>query len=117
MAEFIDVVHTIQRICKRADGRCPACLLGEFACPNNVRFDKTDEAAFRELEDVVTKWAEENQEPVYPRWVDWLCEHGLVGSRPALRTDEIEFCLSSKVFTPIDADTAEKLGIEPKEAT
>lgn len=106
MAEFIDVVHTIQRICKRADGRCPACLLGEFACPNNVRFDKTDEAAFRELEDVVNKWAEENQEPVYPSWFEWLKS---VGVLPA---DQI--VCHSGLEQSIPADIAQKLGIEPK---
>lgn len=108
MAEFIGVVYTIQRICKRADGRCPACILGEFACPNNVRFDTTDEAAFRELEDVVTKWAEENPEPVYPAWRDWLrSQYPMMG--PYTMTDILE--------APIPADIAEKLGIEPKEDT
>lgn len=107
MAEFIDVVHTIQRICKRANGKCPACLLGKFACPNNVRFDKTDEAAFRELEDVVNKWAAENPEPVYPTWIEWFREIGVVSS------EQKGFHIW--LHNHIPADIAQKLGIEPKE--
>ena len=103
MAEFIDVIHTIQRICKRRKGQCSTCLLGEFACPNNARFDKTEEAAFCELEDAVVKWAEENPEPVvYPTWGTWLSE-------------KYDYDLREIMYTPIPADIAQKLGIEPKE--
>ena len=102
MAEFIDVIHTIQRICKRRNGECNTCLLGEFACPNNERFDKTDEAAFRELEDVVVRWAEEHPEPKYPTWMEYLFT--------------IYDTVWPKIATmEIPADIAQKLGIEPKE--
>lgn len=110
MAEFIDVIHTIQRICKRRKGQCPMCLLGKFACPNNVRFDKTEEAAFCELEDAVVKWAEENPEPVYPTFREWLISIGVIGqmSTHSVIADKL-------AMTPIPADIAQKLGVEPKE--
>ena len=107
MAEFIEVIHAIQRICKRRNGKCSTCLLGEFACPNNVRFDKTEEAAFRELEDTVVKWAAEHPEPVYPTWVDWFRQMGIVSST--------QKCFHDWLLKPIPADIAQKLGIEPKE--
>ena len=104
VAEFSDVIHTIQRICKRKKGKCSTCLLGEFACPNNARFDKTEETAFCELEDVVVKWAEENPEPttVY----EWLVSLGLLSA---------DMWSISDLHKPIPADIAQKLGIEPKE--
>ena len=110
MAEFIDVIYTIQRICKRRNGQCSTCLLGEFACPNNARFDKTEEAAFCELEDVVVRWAEEHPEPDYPTWVEWLVDQGLIFVTS--NTYAFNFL---KATDPIPADIAQKLGIEPKE--
>lgn len=110
MAEFIDVIHTIQRICKKNDGHCSVCMLDEFACPNNVRFDKTEEAAFRELEDAVVKWAEENPEQVYPTWGEYLEKVIPHGSN--------ETTLSFAIYAmqqSIPADIAQKLEIEPKE--
>lgn len=43
MAEFVDVIHHTKRICKSVNGHCEKCLLGAFSCPNNARFDSTDE--------------------------------------------------------------------------
>jgi hypothetical protein len=125
VAEFIDVIHTIQRICKKNEGQCSVCILGEYACPNNARFDKTEEAAFRELEDAVVEWAEENPEPVYPTWEEWLQSIGVMeSSEGLLRRIQGQLLIdgipahavpTSKVLRPMDADIAQKLGIEPKE--
>ena len=111
MAEFIDVIHTIQQICKQRNGQCPTCLLGEFACPNNARFDKTEEAAFRELEDVVVKWAEENPKVFYPRWVDWLVQVGVVGCETC--HGHKHYFVENDMFEHIPEETAQLLGLKP----
>ena len=116
MAEFIDVIHTIQRFCKRHNGQCPTCILSTFACPNNARFDKTDEAMFRELEDFVVKWEEAHPEPVYPTWWEWLEDMGIVGKVKSEYSEIFDtICVETKMFNPIPADIAEKLGLKPKE--
>ena len=48
------------------------------------------------------EWAEEHPEPVYPTWGTWLSE-------------KYDYDLREIMYTPILADIAEKLGIEPKE--
>lgn len=107
MAEFIDVIHTIQRICKKNDGQCSVCILSEFACPNSARFDRTEEAAFRELEDAVVKWAAEHPEPIYPTWVEWFRQMKMIPPE--------QKCFHTWLLEPIPADIAQKLGITPKE--
>jgi len=111
MSEFMDVIRTVQRICKRSKCNCSLCILDEFACPNNVRFDTTDEAQFLEFEDVVIKWAEENPEPQYPTWYEWLLANG------AITKDTDPFgCVATHYHfnCEIPVDIAQKYGIEPK---
>ena len=125
MAEFIDVIYTVQRICKQNKGHCPVCILGKYACPNNARFDKNEEDAFREFEDAVVKWAKEHPKPVYPAWAEWLNEMGFIISDTGsfvcyedhlahVDIKEVDM-LSPKAYEPIDEETAKKLGIKPKE--
>ena len=111
----MDVIRTVRRICKRSNGKCPSCILGEFACPNNVRFDTTDEARFQEFEDVVVKWAEENPELQYPTWGEWLLQQGVIRAGTESRNGFTYQAVYDKLFDPIDAETAEKLGLRPKE--
>ena len=115
MAEFMDVIRTVRRICKRSNGKCPSCIRGEFACPNNVRFDKTDGARFLEFEDVVVKWAEENPEPHYPTWGEWLLQQGVIRAGTESIHGFTYQSVNNKFFDRIDAETAEKLGLRPKE--
>ena len=110
MAEWTDVIHAIRRICVERHGQCAPCVLSEYACPNNVRFDQTNEAEFRKLEDFVVKWMAANPEPVYPTWRD-LFE--IMGAN--IRCDgTVQFQLLA-ADKPIPADIAQKLGLQPKE--
>ena len=91
------------------------CILSEFACPNNARFDKTEEATFCELEDEMVKWAAEHPEPVYPPWGEWLEKQGVV--KLVQEDGAPYYALLREIEDPISPDIAQKLGIEPKEGT
>ena len=125
MAGFQEVIHQTKRICKSVNGNCGKCLLGAFSCPNNTRFDSTDEQKFIEFANAVMSWAAENPEPVYPTWFEWLNSMGLT------KHDTGQFCvympnqysyevkevdiLNEVAYESIPADIAQKLGIQPKE--
>jgi hypothetical protein len=58
-------------------------------------------------EGIVTKWAAEHPEPVYPTWEEWLSDKYNLAYN-----DDFRLAMSRE---HIPADEAEKLGIEPKE--
>lgn len=63
---------------------------------------------WRLLEEKVDAWAEENPEPQYPTWAEWFLETNQVGRERHM------YDWHSLLHSPIPADIAEKLGIEPK---
>ena len=101
MAEWKEVIHNVKRICVLREGKCGTCRLGAFGCPNNARFDMTDEKEFDKFAEEVMQWAKENPEPEYPTWGEYL--HTL-HNEPSSR----------ELSKPIPADTAQKLGLEPR---
>lgn len=111
MSDFTEVMKQWRRMCKAQDDGsnrdvCATCPMGgvEQSCVAIFEGDMD----YVRVEKVVTKWAQENPEPVYPAWRDWLrSQYPLMG--PYTMTDILE--------TPIPADIAQKLGIEPKEGT
>lgn len=109
MAEFVDVIRQTKRICKSVNGNCGRCLMGEFACPNNARFDNTDEQEFIDFANAVMSWAAEHPEPVYPTWEDWLLDIGVI--RKGMSWSDLNIPLRKS----IPANIAEKLGLQPKE--
>ena len=74
-----------------------------------------DETEVKTIERIVMKWAEENPEPVYPTWAEWLMEHGLLYASNSAYMKRWYVINQSGIEKPIPADIAEKLGIEPKE--
>jgi hypothetical protein len=64
--------------------------------------DEFETVDFAHIEQTVTEWAAEHPEPVYPTWGEWL--QRLYNSMN----------YAGIFITPIPADIAEKLGIEPK---
>lgn len=110
MAEFGVVMHDWSRMCKHFWSGDPTvkcskdCPLNEIWCPcmdepvmDAWKFDA------EKLESVVTEWAAEHPEPVYPTWGEWLQR----------MYNSMNY--AGIFITPIPADIAEKLGIEPKE--
>ena len=63
----------------------------------------------------VEKWAAEHPEPVYPTWGEWLLKQGVIYAGTERRNGFTYQTVTDKLFAQIDADIAEKLGIEPKE--
>lgn len=57
------------------------------------------------------EWAAEHP-VVYPTWGDWLAEYGVV-IKDKVGENTYKYNTLRKVTTPIPADIAEKLGIEP----
>ena len=106
MAEYIEVIKQFKRLCKSIN---PAkCTRGEcpMGCENIGQCRKVAFEQPAHFAATVMRWAKENPEPVYPAWRDWLrSQYPMMG--PYTMTDILE--------SPIPADIAQKLGIEPKE--
>lgn len=58
----------------------------------------------------VEKWAAEHPEPIYPTWMEWLA-----ANVPGADAESIYDAVQVLNRTRIPADTAQKLGVEPKE--
>lgn len=126
MAEFQDVVRNMARMCAQQKNNCEGCTLYDdgIECPVEGPPEGWKLSKFTEIERIVSKWAAEHPEPVYPSWWDaWrqAFPEGIgspciriFGERYKLKDcDEIscEECASR----PIPADIAKKLGIKPVE--
>ena len=78
----------------------------------------------QEAETIITTWAAEHPEPVYPTWGEWLISIGAARKIPTGIPFELHdgrivdspWETVVAVNTPLPADIAQKLGIEPKEA-
>jgi hypothetical protein len=68
---------------------------------------------FMELEKALLSWAAEHPEPVYPTWVEYLVEIGVIPHKIRLKTADA--LMDTHMLKPIFADIAQKLGIKPKE--
>lgn len=133
MAEFVEVMKQERRLCKHYDKidagmDCESCPLDY----KNNRIGKSlciylgkggDEETFKEIEKIVTEWAAEHPEPVYPSWQEaWKelfpyvthipCPELYFGVECCDHDDR--YCVACKA-KPIPAEIAEKLGIRPKE--
>ena len=80
-----------------------------------VYTDKECEGDYNYVEQVVTQWAAEHPEPQYPTWAEWLESMHVVN--PIISPDESsQYLLKAWYYdSPIPADIAQKLGLEPKE--
>ena len=111
MAEFVQIMKDLRRMCNAHTNNCDKCPLASYECgrtPKNRRYF-TD----KQVEGIVMTWAAENPEPVYPSWVDFLITQGLVERRKYGGGPELVFHFK-QAEQPIPDDIAEKLGIEPK---
>lgn len=124
MAEFKEVMKQFDRMCWHYQQKheCP------MACPmNGVNISQCRKIAFEEpevMEKTVMAWAAEHPEPVYPTWAEWLISMGLIEYKASFEnvwhgdcnvTNGIIKALNAKAEQRIPADTAEKLGLQPKE--
>ena len=107
MAEFQEVMKQWRRMCdactcsnrKELEGlpMCPIVLKHcGYPCDDSPQYWSEEDT--KQFEEIVMQWAAEHPEPVYPTWVEWFNSMGGVDCG-----------------TPMPADIAQKLGIEPKE--
>ena len=96
MAEFVDIVSTIRR------------MPDELAAEMHRRLVEAPEDVERET----LRWMKENPEPQYPTWGEWLCEVG-VSRISSYQDNRPIYSRTKKFYEPMDAETAQKLGIEP----
>lgn len=113
MAEFSELIERMGRMCSAIIGNRLDCK-GNCGLANNpVCGDlcKVTEKDIQEAERVIMKWDAEHPGPVYPTWEEWLITQGVIKENP---NGGIGLPMP-KLLEHIHADTAQKLGIEPKE--
>ena len=104
MAEFVQTMKDWRRMCK--DRSCGSCNL-RGSC--NIDPDSRTDADIQKIDTKVKIWAAEHPEPVYPTWFEYL-----YAINDPDYFDLTEFYTWMR-HTPIPADIAEKLGVQPKE--
>lgn len=115
MSDFVQTMMDWRRMCRETMRcyKCPMYEKGELhtLCSEGgmASIENPDVA-----EQVVTKWAQEHPEPVYPTWADYITKFMIhdvyIGKLTDLQT-VLEYALRSR----IPADIAQKLGLQPKE--
>jgi hypothetical protein len=94
---------------------CPVDQAG-FSCDcDHQGYSKTGAA---ELEHIIMAWAADHPEPVYPTWAEWLVAQDIITEYGRIECVGSGTCgiFTDKGESPIPADIASKLGIQPKEA-
>lgn len=121
MSEFTEVMRNWRRMCKAyttddescCDG-CPVVDFHEHGC--GAIFEMEDSTDWQKYADTIREWAAEHPEPVYPTWIEWLVDIGVIGEYAKLPLEASStVVVSTTLAEPIPADIAQKLGIEPKE--
>lgn len=106
MAEFQKVMREWKRMCK-SRGNIPDDFVGAESALL-FAFNRPEE-----IERLVMEWAAEHPEPEYPTWGEWLMQFDVMGR--TCQDMPNPYFANDKAASPIPADIAQKLGIEPKE--
>ena len=104
MAEFQEVMKEWRRMCGKMREQGDWCHADQCPLGGICQIPSTTDTAT--VEGIVMAWAIENPEPVYPTWTEYF---RMIGVFPSWSGHEI---LDK---THIPAETAKKLGVEPKE--
>jgi len=126
MSDFVQTMKDWRRMCMameklRPQDSCAGCRLEGYGCP--AIYEDNSHVDFRDVEKQVSAWAAEHPEPRYPTWGEWLISVGAARKIPTGIPFELQdgsivdppWETVVDVNTPIPADIAQKLGIEPKE--
>ena len=107
MAEYIEVMKQKKRMCNSTlCCKCDIFHLSGEDISNCSQFILNNPS---KAETIIMTWAAEHPEPVYPTYWTWLINSGVING--CTNKGAIE----RLQMTPIPADMAQKLGIEPKE--
>ena len=127
MTDFVVTMRDWRRMCKmytvdehECEG-CPLEHITEHACGAIFEPEFADVIDWATLEKIVDEWAAGHPVKVYPTWVEWLGEMGVI-----LKPYGWDFCFpgtshklvcttSKKAEDPIPEEIAKKLGLELKE--
>ena len=133
MNNFGQFMEDWKRLCeamekKYDDGCCEKCPLYELADDKwacGAVYERNDGIDWEGIEQIITKWAEENPVPQYPTWFEYLSSMGLIESKHMSYTDyglnsismktKEENVLTKNAYAPIPAEIALQLKLEPKE--
>ena len=123
MAEFADMMRQWERMCKamKEEHRlemCDNCPLRDTIC----MFKPFEHCTkIEEAENTIKQWAKDNPEPVYPQWVQWLADMGLITGAEFDSYEPImgdsksmisyRILATPKAFERIPEDFAKKAGI------
>ena len=118
--DFVQTMKDWRRMCKAyttddescCEG-CPVVDFHEHGC--GAIFEMEDSTDWQRYADAIMAWAAEHTGPVYPSWHDYLHSIGVLYNKHTAGGDVTEIHWGN-MMTPIPADIAQKLGIEPKEA-
>ena len=108
MAEFQEVMKQYKRLLVAHNSGEETPIDVHYPCmmENTEHFEET-----------VMAWAAEHPEPQYQTWSEWFVSMGMLPDKwDSLPPGKLYVgWLPDLMHTPIPADIAEKLGIEPKE--
>lgn len=105
MSDFTQTMKDWRRMCDSFID-CNECLLKSCPSPRNNKWDTGK--SFDDMKKTIDKWAEDHPEPVYETWLEFIkrFETGKLKSE-----QDFIYWMGT---TPIPADIAEKLGVQPK---
>ena len=112
-----DGLIQLTRMCARYKcANCPMCDIGFCSLGQKDRSANANVKAAA----IIEKWAEENPEPKYPTWGEWLIEQGVytgtfIVDEPKSGDTIVDIRITDKIYQQIPDDIAQKLGLEPKE--
>ena len=118
MADFVQTMKDWKRMCNAMGQEdeytaCGKCDLRPSVCPA-IYEKECDGADWKHVEEVVTAWALDHPEPVYPTWWKYMCMIGVIPDELGDKTLG-EATVYNLMNTHIQSDIAEKLGLQPKE--
>lgn len=119
MVEFQEVIKHFKRMCRYTNysglpNECPLYCKGHGCNIDHCRKLAFDDKKFQ---NVVMTWAETHPEPVYSTWGEWFVSIGFLPDKWDGLTSAYTYvgCVPNLLHSPIPADIAQKLGVEPKE--
>ena len=121
MSDFVQTMMDWRRMCKAytTDDKsccygCPVADFREHGC--GAIFEMEDSTDWERYEGAIREWAAEHPEPVYPTWVEWLVNKGVLLDYMPVPTLTVKAWYGGvNAQKPIPADIAQNLGLEPKE--
>ena len=133
VADFVQTMKDWRRMCDTIQSKNQKTSIGDWCkgcplqglCIIDTSIKDSTNGEFDIIGEQIQAWAADHPEPVYPTWLEWLEKMGIMADihdRLNSYKQVMEVCEeplysipTAKVFCPIPADIAQKLGIEPKE--